>query len=187
MIDRIVRTEGTFVLAFGLSLLLIAGCGGGGEQAEQAPGELNTTIDARTRDDIPDTGITSNLAPGSAVMKDALPQITIADGVTARVAWGKGVMMAWLTLAPGARIPEETLASERLMVVCKGSLVPRQVLADLHHQTLRVHEPAPQPGLFLRNALLLHCRHDQIGDTDPRLTGAEKDDLLIDQRLPCNA
>ena len=148
MMNRIVRMRGTFMLALGLALVLIAGCGG--EQADQTPGELNTKIDARTRDDIPETGITSNLTPGAATKKESLPSISIADGVTAKIAWGTGAMMAWLTLEPGAAIPEETLTSERLMVVWEGAV---DQLINGSYTTMRA---------YVHNAVLTSAPHKDL-------------------------
>jgi gluconolactonase len=52
----------------------------------------------------------------------SLPETVLAPGVKARLYWGKGNLVAWLTFDPGATIPEETLPAERIMVVTRGDV-----------------------------------------------------------------
>ncbi len=114
------------VIAVTAAMLVFAGCGDSGQQQSQqeitTQTEMNTSINARTRDDMPETGITSNLEPGKAVNKDDLPAVEITSGVSAKMYWGKGNLVAWVTLEPGAAISEETLPAERLMVVWDGQV-----------------------------------------------------------------
>ena len=79
-------------------------------------------ITNRIRDDIPETGIVSNLEPGVTSKLRDLPTVKIAEGVTGKMYWGKGVLINWMTMEPGAEIPKETLSGERLMFVKKGSV-----------------------------------------------------------------
>jgi len=82
-------------------------------------------LTVRTRDDIPNIKITPNLADGVVTAITSLPEIELAPGVKARMYWGKGNLVAWLTLAPGAEMPKETLPAERLLVVMKGAIEQR--------------------------------------------------------------
>ncbi len=76
----------------------------------------------RTRIDIPVSRIVPNLEPGVVGNVDKLLATEIAPGVRAKMYWGKSALVAWVTLAPGAEMASETLPSERLMVVLKGSV-----------------------------------------------------------------
>ena len=80
----------------------------------------NLTV--RTRDDIPVIRLKPSLADGVVTPIAKLPEIILAPGVKARLYWGKGNLVAWLTFDPGAAIPRETLPSERIMVVMKGEI-----------------------------------------------------------------
>jgi len=82
--------------------------------------EQNVTV--RIRDDIPETGVVSNLEPGKLYKKDDLPDVEIAPGVTCKMYWGKGVLVNWMTMEPDASIPRETLPGERIMVVWNGTV-----------------------------------------------------------------
>ncbi|MDP2981807.1 MAG: SMP-30/gluconolactonase/LRE family protein [Candidatus Latescibacter sp.] len=74
------------------------------------------------RNDIPETGVVSNLEPGAVINRKNLPDVAIAPGVTGKMYWGKGTLINWMTMEPGAEIPREKLPCERLMVVWKGSV-----------------------------------------------------------------
>lgn len=78
-------------------------------------------VEVRERE-MPETGITPSLQPGEIVSRDDLAAVELAPGVSARMYWDKGVLVAWTTLEPGAEIPRETLQNERLMVVWDGSV-----------------------------------------------------------------
>ena len=82
--------------------------------------EQNVTV--RSRDDIPETGVVSNLEPGKLYKKNDLHDVELAPGVTCKMYWGKGVLVNWMTLEPDASIPRETLPGERIMVVWNGSV-----------------------------------------------------------------
>ena len=106
----------------------------------------NLTV--RTRDDIPAISLKPNLADGIVKPISSLPETTLAPGVKARLYWGKGNLVAWLTFDPGATIAEEVLPAERIMVVMKGEIgqllgasfvtmraVPREVPDGTHGGT----------------------------------------------------
>ena len=78
-------------------------------------------IEVRSRDDIPETGVVSNLVPGEIINKNDLPDVMLSPGVKCKMYWGKGVLVNWMTMEPGAEIPNEKLSGERIMVVWKGS------------------------------------------------------------------
>jgi len=79
-------------------------------------------IQGRIRTDIPETQVVSNLKPGLVNNFKKLPITEIAPGVQARMYWGKGTLINWMSLDPLAETPEETLPCERIMFVTKGSV-----------------------------------------------------------------
>jgi gluconolactonase len=105
-------------------------------------------LTVRTRDDIPVVRLKPILADGIVTPLTSLPETVLAPGVKARLYWGKGNLVAWLTFDPGATIPEEVLPAERIMVVTKGEInqllggsyvtmraVPREVPDGTHGGT----------------------------------------------------
>jgi gluconolactonase len=80
-------------------------------------------LQGRVRADIPKSGPASNLEAGVVTSVMKLPATEIAPGIMSRLYWGKGVLVCWLGLEPGAEISRETLPAERIMVVMKGSVV----------------------------------------------------------------
>lgn len=76
----------------------------------------------RTREDIPKSKVIPSLEPGVVTNISKLPVTEIAPGAKAKIYWGKGVLISWMTLDPRAEIPAEMLPSERIMVVMKGSI-----------------------------------------------------------------
>ena len=112
-------------------------------------------IVVRTRDDIPAGGAVPNMADGTVTAAAALLEVTLAPGVKAKLYWGKGDLVAWLNLDPGASLPKETLPAERIMVVMKGQV---EQLLDGKNVTLRAVPRDVQDGthgLTPRNDFLL--------------------------------
>ena len=106
------------------------------------------SLPVRSRADIPVIRLKPSLADGVVTPSASLPETVLAAGVKARIYWGKGNIVAWLTFDPGATIPEETLPAERIMVVAKGEIgqllgesyvpmraVPREVPDGTHGKT----------------------------------------------------
>ena len=101
-------------------------------------------IQGRIRDDIPETNVVSNLQPGVTNSITKFPIIEIAPGAKARLYWGKGNLINWMTLEPGAEIPRETLPSERFMFVMKGSV---DQLIEGKYVTMRAVEREVPDGI----------------------------------------
>ncbi|HSA95146.1 MAG TPA: gluconolaconase, partial [Acidobacteriota bacterium] len=76
----------------------------------------------RARADIPEVRLKPHLADGVVTPLASLPEIAVASGVKARLYWGKGNLIARLAFDPGAKVPEEILPAERIMVVMKGEI-----------------------------------------------------------------
>jgi gluconolactonase len=98
-------------------------------------------VAVRTRADIPSVRLEPRLADGVATPASSIPEIALAPGVRARVYWGKGNLVAWLTFDPGASIPEEVLPAERIMVVIEGEI--GQVLGDVYVSMRAVPRDVP--------------------------------------------
>ncbi len=131
-------------------------------------------IEGRTRGDIPETNIVSNLEPGVVASITELPVTEIAPGVTARLYWGKGALISWMILEPNAEIPQETLPSERLMLVRDGSV---EQLIDGHFVTmsaLKREEPDGTHGGTPKNEFV----YLQKGSENAVKIGAEGAEIL---------
>ncbi|MFC1606887.1 SMP-30/gluconolactonase/LRE family protein [Candidatus Latescibacterota bacterium] len=74
------------------------------------------------RADVKETAVVSNLEAGVVTNLKSLPDVEIAPGAKGKMYWGGGNLINWMTLQPGAEIPRETLAGERIMVVWEGSV-----------------------------------------------------------------
>jgi gluconolactonase len=98
-------------------------------------------IQGRARTDIPKIKLTSNLKPGVVEKLADLPPVEISPGIKAKLYWGKGNLVAWMTLEPGSTLEEETLPGERIMVVMKGAV---EQLLDGEYITLRAY-PSETP------------------------------------------
>jgi len=104
-------------------VLLASACAQKPEWASKNDEIIKTRkLTGRIRDDIPRTNLASNLPDGVVTAIDKLAAVEIAPGVGVRMYWGKGNLVAWVTLGPNAEIPKETLPSERIMVVMKGEV-----------------------------------------------------------------
>jgi gluconolactonase len=113
------------VISVIMAVFMTAAAGCSREPAWKALNEKiikEKNIRITTRDDMLDTGVNPSLAPGQVINKKNLPDVEIAPGVTGKMYWGKGVLINWMTMAPGSEIPVEQLACDRIMVVWKGSV-----------------------------------------------------------------
>jgi gluconolactonase len=79
-------------------------------------------ISVRTRDDVSDSGIFSNLEDGLVSSLDNLTTAELHPGVEAKIYWGRANLIAKITMAPGSMIPNATLESERIMLMQQGSV-----------------------------------------------------------------
>src|SRR5512147_2976797 len=67
------------------------------------------SLTVRTRDDIPAARINPSLQDGVVKPIGSVPETLLAPGVKAKLYWGKGNLVAWLTFEPNAEIGEEVL------------------------------------------------------------------------------
>jgi gluconolactonase len=103
-------------------LLLAAGCSG--TNPEWA-GRNQRVIDqhkitGRTRQ-ISAVAVPMALSPGLPVEGTTLPTVTIAPGVVAALAWGRGALLERVDMQPGAAYPEQTLGEELILIGRDGS------------------------------------------------------------------
>ncbi len=101
---------------------LVAGCSDDrpawADRNDRMVEQLN--IAGRTRE-LPAVTVPLALVPGEAVEARALPTATIAPGVVAALAWGRGALLERVEMQPGAVYPEQTLAEELIVLVREGT------------------------------------------------------------------
>src|SRR5690606_7263066 len=71
---------------------------------------------------LPSNNIKSNLEAGIIQPSQEIDSLELYPGVSAKLSWGTGAMIAQLNLKPDAKISEETLPSDKFLFVMKGSI-----------------------------------------------------------------
>lgn len=77
-------------------------------------------IKVRTRD-VPNTDVPLGFEAGKVLNAGALKKVTLAQGVTATLAWSKGALLETLEMAKDAAYPSQQLDEEVITVVTEGS------------------------------------------------------------------
>jgi gluconolactonase len=77
-------------------------------------------ITGRTRS-LPEVTVPIALSPGEPVAQASLPTATLAPGVVAALAWGRGALLERVDMQPGAVLPEQTLNEELIILGREGS------------------------------------------------------------------
>jgi len=77
-------------------------------------------ITGRTRD-LPSVSVPTVLEEGEPVERAKLPAITIAQGVTATLGWGRGALVERVDMQANATYPAQTLTEELFIIVQEGS------------------------------------------------------------------
>jgi len=101
------------------------------------------SIKDRTREDIPDTKVISNVGYGKVINIMSIPSIKLSEGVMAKAYWGKGTLMSFISLEPNSSIPARTLSEERFMFVLKGEVTE---LIDGKYVTMKATERESPDG-----------------------------------------
>ena len=103
-------------------VLFMAGCSSAGPEWAQRNQRVidEFKITGRTRE-LPDVRVPLSLTPGQPVENAALPTATLAPGVVARLAWGRGALLEQVEMQAAAVYPEQTLAEELIVIVRDGS------------------------------------------------------------------
>jgi gluconolactonase len=114
------------ILFSGLSvviLLIMAQCTSAPEwQKKNNELIIQNDLAVRQIPDLPRTRIISNLEPGKITGLDSITGTELYPGVSAKIFWGSGEMVALLQLGPDAKIPEEVLPSDRFVFVLEGTI-----------------------------------------------------------------
>ena len=71
--------------------------------------------------EVPEPEVAVAMEAGKVYATADLPGIAIAEGVRASVSWGRGTLLEWLEMEPGALYPEQTLPGELITAVQSGS------------------------------------------------------------------
>src|SRR5688500_816011 len=77
-------------------------------------------VTGRTRE-LPAVSVPMALGDGVPVEAAKLPTMTIAPGVTARLAWGRGALLERVEMQADSVYPEQTLAEELIIIGQDGS------------------------------------------------------------------
>ncbi len=137
--------------------MLIHGCGSiqpQGQSSTMGPGWelLNKRIieaenvSMRERD-VPRTGIQTNVGEGQVSnLSDILP-IQLAPGVEAKAYWGEGNLLSFISMAPNAVMPRETIIGERFLFVMEGQV---KELANGEYMTMVGEKREPPNGVSAR-------------------------------------
>ena len=72
--------------------------------------------------EIPETKVVLKQQPGQIYVSNDLPSITLAEDVTARLAWGKGALLEQVRMAPNASYSDQPVLGEAITVVEEGSV-----------------------------------------------------------------
>lgn len=76
----------------------------------------------RTLSGVPSSTIESNIEPAKVASLDQLDSTVLHTGVSAKIFWGAGNMVAVLQLQPNASIPEEVLTADRFLFILEGTV-----------------------------------------------------------------
>ncbi|MFC1542062.1 SMP-30/gluconolactonase/LRE family protein, partial [Candidatus Latescibacterota bacterium] len=118
----------------------------------------------------PETNITSNLADGVITDMSTLPEINLASGVTGKIYWGRGNLVNFVTMAPNSEIPQETLSSERIMIMMEGSV---EQLVNGSFEMMECTDV--QPAYYFSTGLVgyKHCLYLEEGASNAVKAGPE--------------
>jgi len=106
-----------------LTVIILVQCtGGSGWQKKNKELIKQYSLTGRERTDIPKTKIVSNLEPGKVTGLDSLPVTALHPGVSAKLYWASGKLVAVVHLDPNAQIPEESLEVDRFVFVMEGEI-----------------------------------------------------------------
>ncbi|MEW5901352.1 MAG: SMP-30/gluconolactonase/LRE family protein [Acidobacteriota bacterium] len=117
------RNIGLAVSVSALAIAFIAACAEKPDWAAKSEKIVKEKgLQGRTRPDIPRVKLASNLEPGVVRKIAEIGTAEIVPGVSAKLYWGKGNLVAWSTIEPGTIMDKEVLSGERIMVVMKGEV-----------------------------------------------------------------
>ena len=73
--------------------------------------------------EVPEPEVAVAMEAGKVYATADLPGIAIAEGVKASISWGRGTLLEWLEMEPGALYPEQTLPGELITAGQGGSAI----------------------------------------------------------------
>jgi gluconolactonase len=107
-----------------LAGVFVAGCSSSSSAPEWAQRNQRVIdefkITGRARE-LPAVSVPLFLAPGQPVENAALPTATLAPGIVARLAWGRGALLEQIDMQANAVYPEQTLGEELIVIGRDGS------------------------------------------------------------------
>ncbi|MFC1538851.1 SMP-30/gluconolactonase/LRE family protein [Candidatus Latescibacterota bacterium] len=169
------RRRNFYVLVFTViatvAFFSFSGCGKGPEWKaindqlvkEHGVAERELSVD-------PETNITSNLVDGVITSMNSLPEINLASGVTGKIYWGRGNLVNFVTMSPNSEIPQETLSSERIMIMIEGSV---EQLVNGSFEMMECTDV--QPAYYFSTGLVgyKHCLYLEEGASNAVKAGPE--------------
>jgi gluconolactonase len=118
---NILRRRGGVGVSLAGALLLAACTSSTPEWAQRNQRVIDEfKVTGRTRE-LPSVNLPASLVPGQPVESAQLPTVTLAPGVVARLAWGRGAMLEQIDMQAGAVYPQQTLGEELIVIVREGS------------------------------------------------------------------
>jgi gluconolactonase len=117
-----VRHQASFLICFAAVIAVAAGCSSNTPDWAAVNQSVidQSKVTGRVRE-LPAVHLPMALADGVPVEGSHLPTITIAPGVAARVAWGRGALLERVEMQPDAVYPEQTLGEELIIIAHEGS------------------------------------------------------------------
>jgi gluconolactonase len=118
----VARSDGRFRAALAALALAAAACSSSEPQWVAANKRVidQFKVTGRTRE-VPNVKVPMALAEGEPVERAKLPSATIAPGVAAKLAWGRGALLEQVEMQANAVYPEQTLGEELIVIVQDGT------------------------------------------------------------------
>lgn len=132
-------------------------------------------VKSRIRTDIPDSKIEPNVKVREKLNYKDLPTTTLAEGVGAKVFWGKGGLMSFISMQPHSSIPENIIQGERFLFVLEGSV---EELVDGEYTRLKA-VPRESPGAVLSAMPVNEFVYLVDGDRTAVKTGESGAEILV--------
>ncbi len=116
-------------LPFGLILIAIFSFFSCKNTPETAWQKLNQeliekhNLKVRSIDDLPKNSIPSNLTEGEIYSLKNLDSLQLQEGISAKLFWGSGQLVANLTIAPNSKKDEEMLPSDVFIIIQEGEIL----------------------------------------------------------------
>ena len=143
----------SFLLICTIAILIGISCKGSKDELLEKNEALILEYGLETQEipDLPLPGIEPSIVTGQAFSFDSLENISLQEGVNAKMVWATGCLYAQLEAKPSAVIMEEAQLSEKLIIVEKGSLM---VTINGTQMSMSAHERQDPDGTHGQTPLM---------------------------------